>query len=174
MATDVFLGGFPRVLFGFTLGICLHRFMEGDIILQRLSFFRVTHSYVVYILLVMVLAFPKTIRGLYPLFVLAFAGPSLVFMGARIQCRSAAERRLAQFLGWLSYPVYCLHYPIGRAAWPLGRRLQFSPTFTVALVAVTTIVLSIVLTKLAEEKTRRLMSKLFLGRITTPSGKSAS
>jgi peptidoglycan/LPS O-acetylase OafA/YrhL len=45
MATDVFLGGFPRVLFGFTLGICLHRFMEGDIILQRLSFFGLrTHA----------------------------------------------------------------------------------------------------------------------------------
>jgi peptidoglycan/LPS O-acetylase OafA/YrhL len=113
-----FLGGLPRVGFGFTLGMLLHG-LARDGVGQRAAEAvsrRVPYpSFALYAGLLAVLVFPATLRGLYAMAALAVAVPAIVLAGAGIRPRGGLETRIARFLGWISYPLYCLHVPIFRA-----------------------------------------------------------
>ncbi|MEI9986430.1 MAG: acyltransferase [Aliidongia sp.] len=112
-----FLGGVPRVGFGFTLGILLHALTRDGIGTQRAAAVlrRVPYpSFVLYAALAAMFLFPNTVRGLYPLLALATVAPAIVFIGAQLRTGPGLETDVARFLGWVSYPVYCLHVPILR------------------------------------------------------------
>jgi len=86
--------------------------------------------------------------------------PLIVFFAARIEVggRFAA---LCAALGWLSYPLYCLHGPIyglvEASGAALGNPLTGSPAvFVLALVV--TLMASIVLTRMFEEPARAWLS----------------
>ena len=161
-----FIGGFPRVFFGFTLGMlllvvakddtrtCFHSFSENYI----------RSSYLLYVLLAAIFAFPLQIKGLYPMLVLATIAPCLVFFGSKIHCTNRVELNIAKFLGWISYPLYCLHFPIGRAVFLAGGDFR-TPRWVLAVVSIViTLVVSVILTKLLEEPARSYLStKLLFG-----------
>lgn len=164
--TANFIGGFPRVFFGFTLGMLLFVVANDDTRTWVHSFSEnhIRSSYLLYILLVATFAFPLQIKGLYPMLVLATIAPCLVFFGSKLRCTSRFELNIAKFLGWISYPLYCLHFPIGRAVFLAGDDLRTPRWVLVIISIVVTIVLSVILTKLLEEPVRSYFSaKLMFG-----------
>jgi peptidoglycan/LPS O-acetylase OafA/YrhL len=158
-------GGFPRVFFGFSFGLWLYS-LAGDAKFSKLRAFvehRIKHPYL-YVLLISVFAFPKELAGIYPALVLATAAPGLVFLGSMATCRSVVGGNIAKFLGWMSYPIYCLHFPIGRAVFLQADEGHYSKSFAVFASITITLVVSVILTKLCEEPTRAYLSRKLLGR----------
>jgi peptidoglycan/LPS O-acetylase OafA/YrhL len=111
-----FLGGFPRVVCSFVGGMLLYRLWKARPaggFLGILQKSRIRNPAPLYLGLIAMLCVPLYIKGLYQFLVVIAAAPYMVVQGSQAQCRSAGMRRASWLLGWLSYPVYCLHRPIG-------------------------------------------------------------
>lgn len=175
-------GGFPRVLFGFTLGVLIHSFVSdktprragssnafgGLSVLPKASaFFAKAHSlargwpggsYTLYIALMLVFLFNWPKNGPYSLFILLIVAPCLVYLAARTRCKNEIEAKVARFLGWISYPVYCLHYPIGRAVYlASGQREAGALLIPIAVAA--TLILAMAFAKYFDEPLRDWLSQ---------------
>jgi peptidoglycan/LPS O-acetylase OafA/YrhL len=103
-----FIGGFPRVFFGFFLGLLLVRTE-----VRWTRFVPAVPFVVVALGLLIVLAFPVLdlpgFRGGGRDFVVAtFVFPAVVMLG--VKCLGAS--RCADILGNLSYPLYAIHFPL--------------------------------------------------------------
>ena len=169
-----FMEGFPRVFFGFSFGILLYSLIDD----ARLDKFRavagrfISHPYALYLLTLFVLAIPHTARGLYPVLVLAIVAPCLVYIGSTLSCRGNINVKVARFLGWISFPIYCLHFPIGRAVFLLSDKAHYSKSFAFLTSIILTFTLSIIFTKFYDEPVRAYLSKrlseLSCHRIQTP------
>ncbi|HVY18413.1 MAG TPA: hypothetical protein VHB27_24550, partial [Rhodopila sp.] len=155
------LGGFPRVGFGFTLGILLYSLVRdgvGERVIRAVR--RVPYaSFLLYAALLGIFAFPHTFRGLYPLLAVATIVPAIIFIGAHLQPRQGLEIRIARFLGWISYPIYCLHVPILRAVIFLRGGTHGAGYPVATLAAAATLVLAVALAKWYEEPMRALLSR---------------
>jgi peptidoglycan/LPS O-acetylase OafA/YrhL len=112
--------------------------------------------------LVGVLAVPTTLGGLYPALILAIIAPALVFVGASIDCNNMFDATIAKFLGWISYPIYCLHFPIGRAVFLLAADRHLTPVEAASLSAVITIVAAAVLTGFYDRPMRAYLTRWLL------------
>jgi peptidoglycan/LPS O-acetylase OafA/YrhL len=115
------VGGFPRVFFGFSVGLWLY-YLAGDAKFSKLRTFvehRIKHPYL-YVLLISVFAFPKELAGVYPALVLLTAAPVLVFLGSMATCRSVVGGNIAKFLGWMSYQRHNCSRPCIRDRWPIA------------------------------------------------------
>jgi peptidoglycan/LPS O-acetylase OafA/YrhL len=119
---------------------------------------------VLYLLFAVATAFPFGIKGLFPMAVIFFVAPLMVYRGADIEPSGRLGARLAHFLGWMSYPVYCLHFPIGRLVFLYFPDSEQHPTQAIALAVALTIVVSIVATKLIEEPVRAYLTRKFASR----------
>jgi peptidoglycan/LPS O-acetylase OafA/YrhL len=169
--TSNFLLGFPRVLFGFTLGVFLYRFADDGNWIKARNFCRQHFGspWLLYLTLVGVFAVPTTLGGFYPALILAIVAPSLVFIGASIDCNNIFDAAIAKFLGWISYPIYCLHFPIGRAVFLLAADRHLTPVEAASLSAVITIVAAAVLTAFYDRPMRAYLTRRLL-----PGSKSAA
>jgi peptidoglycan/LPS O-acetylase OafA/YrhL len=161
---DNFWGGVPRVLFGFTVGIILYHVSRHKLLAKKLCWIDIRNPYALYFLLILILAFPTGLKGVYPLMILMVLAPITILLGANATCTHAADIRIAEFLGWLSYPVYCLHMPICRAVWLIGEKLHASPADMMYVSVATTLLISILLTRLVEEPVRALLTSRLLRR----------
>jgi len=156
-----FTEGFPRVFFGFSFGILLYSLID-DARLDKLRVVAgrfVSHPYTLYLLIIFVFAVPRWAKGLYPALILAVVAPCLVYIGSTISCRGNINVKVTRFLGWISYPIYCLHYPIGRAVFLLSDKAHYSKSFAFLASIILTFTLSIIFTKLYEEPVRAYLSK---------------
>jgi peptidoglycan/LPS O-acetylase OafA/YrhL len=106
-----FFGGFPRVAFSFSCGMLIYALRERTAgTSSRLATFTV-NPWIVYLALVGILIFPSYLQGIYPIFAATVLAPALVWFGSGAICRGRFNIVAAEFLGWLSYPLYCLHIP---------------------------------------------------------------
>lgn len=101
-----FAGGFPRVFFGFFVGVALHR-------LHLKRALPALPAWAAFLILLVVFAVPATglARAWFDLAAAMIFFPALVALCAR----SPGEGALARGMGWLglmSYGVYILHVPI--------------------------------------------------------------
>lgn len=96
-----FLGGFPRVVFGFSAGLLLYRLRH------RLPAFGAP-VWVLALVLVAVFVVPHG-HHLFELFCIAVVFPVVVILGANAP---PGLERVSALSGGLSYPVYALHYPL--------------------------------------------------------------
>ncbi|HTQ70598.1 MAG TPA: acyltransferase, partial [Acidocella sp.] len=121
---DNFMEGFPRVFFGFPFGILLYSLIEDTRLdkLRAVAGRWISHPYILYLLIIFVCASPHEVKGLYSVFIIAVVAPCLVCVGAAMSCKGSISVKVARFLGWMSYPIYCLHYPIGRAVYLLSEK----------------------------------------------------
>lgn len=160
--TRSIIGGVIRVTYGFTLGILLYRFAQdgrGMAKVKRIDAFLGDRPMVMYAILVLAFLFPTKIWGIYNLFFMALMAPFLVLVGSKTKCHSAASVNVARVLGWLSYPIYCLHVPVIIVTEMLCQRLHYSDLLMRVAAIGLTLVLSVVLTKFVEEPVRRQLSK---------------
>lgn len=159
--THTFIGGFPRVVFGFFLGVLVYSVLRNDQFrpLRCLCQQHCKSAYPIYVLLFVIFIFPKNFMGLYDAIVIAIVAPSVVFAGALINMGTGSARTFAEFLGWISYPVYCLHWPIGRAVFFVMSNSYYLNLFPAAVASVATLAASVVLTKYCDEPIRGVLSK---------------
>jgi peptidoglycan/LPS O-acetylase OafA/YrhL len=162
---DNFIGGFPRVFYAFTMGLLLHSLSTTG----RVPPFAATltgwfkRPSLLYLLLLVIFAFPFSVKGLYPVIILAVVAPCIIYIGSMVTCTTALSLNTARFLGWISYPVYCLHCPIGRAVY-LGADFAHLSHAIAFVVAVTlSLLISVVVTKLYDEPIRRRLSQWMRG-----------
>lgn len=106
-------GGFPRVLFGFTLGMILLRenTIRNYIAHHLRNYFGIIS---LYFILIVSLSLPFNFHGIYSLIFLVFAAPVMISLGADLQEKSIILQKITDFLGRISYPLYCVHFPVGR------------------------------------------------------------
>jgi peptidoglycan/LPS O-acetylase OafA/YrhL len=172
--TSNFLGGFPRVVFSFAAGIfiCM-RFMKtpryafhgarGDIM-----------SLALYGVVVSCLIVPNLSGGFYELFVVAIISPLLVVVAAHIYVSDGAVKRISDFLGWLSYPLYCVHYPVGRVVWHLGYKYGLSNAANVvASISISTGIAILAGAFFDEPVRRKLFALLMRCEVTKPNNRQA-
>jgi len=164
--TSNLFGGLPRVAFGFSSGVLLHAVTRDGIggwriraLIGRIP----CPSFLLYAAALAILLFPRTAHGLYPLLAMATVVPALVFFGANIRPRSELEMNVATFLGWISYPIYCLHYPVVRLVIFIRGGEPGSGYLLMAVSAAVTLALAMALTRWYEEPLRAALSgRLFL------------
>lgn len=105
---DNYPGGFPRVFFSFFAGVVICRMRSRLAGLPRVDW------KIVVLLVVAMLVMPQFAgHQLYWLACALIAVPILVALGARCTIEPGSRlHRVSTYLGLLSYPVYCVHYPL--------------------------------------------------------------
>jgi peptidoglycan/LPS O-acetylase OafA/YrhL len=109
--------GFVRVLFAFMGGmaICALTQKAGPASTAALPHFRgLVPTYAIYAAALVILLFPFTLSDVYPFFAIAVLCPLLIAFGSRVVVEPQWLRTLSDWLGKLSFPLYCLHVPIRR------------------------------------------------------------
>jgi peptidoglycan/LPS O-acetylase OafA/YrhL len=110
-----FMGGIPRVVFGFTCGMLIYRVTKDSVknsIYKRLNALQSLPPMAIYSLLMIILIFPFYIKGLYSLVEIGIFAPLLVLLGSRSTSTSSTMTKFSESLGLMSFPIYCFHYPI--------------------------------------------------------------
>jgi peptidoglycan/LPS O-acetylase OafA/YrhL len=115
--TQNLLGGFPRVLYGFTCGMLLYQARQqlGRAYFSGRFFSSNAGSLILYPALAAMLIFPGNFHGLYYLLAIAMLAPVLVMWGGAVTPSNRLLLQASRFLGWISFPLYCLHMPVFNA-----------------------------------------------------------
>lgn len=134
-STDTVAGGFFRVGFGFSLGVLLYRRL-GDIgpKIRASASFKLLTPGLLYLAAFCLLINPFAARGAITVLTLLVAIPALVAIAALAQPQGRGMVRASIFLGYLSYPLYCLHFPVGRLTALATRDMNLS-TWSFTLLA---------------------------------------
>ncbi|MFC0399770.1 acyltransferase family protein [Paraburkholderia rhizosphaerae] len=164
--TRNFFAGFIRVAYGFSMGVLIYSLHETQTPLKfgKVLSVIVRSDIALYLLFAIAIAFPFGIKGLYPMAVIFFVAPLMVYCGANLQPTGRVGARLAHFLGWLSYPIYCLHSPIGRLVFMYFPGSEHRPGQAIALSVALTIAISVIATRLLEEPVRAYLTRKFSSR----------
>jgi peptidoglycan/LPS O-acetylase OafA/YrhL len=172
-------GGLPRVGFGFSLGMLLQQLARDDIAGSRIRALigRLPYpSFLLYAATLVIFHIPRTAHGLFPLLALATIIPAVVFVGAQMHLRPGLELNVAKFLGWISYPIYCVHYPFVRLVTFMRDRGHGSGFLLMTAGTAVSLVVAMALTRWYEEPVRAWLSarKNALSPLRTPSPLRAS
>ena len=162
-----FDGGFFRISFGFMAGVLLYNIKNtGARSVTAMIPRAFANIYVLYALVLVLFLFPMSLRGFYPMIIIFCIAPWLVLFGSTVRCMSSVEIQTARFLGWLSYPIYLLHYPIGQAVYMVVGTTNASAVGPMLVASAATLLSAIVLTKFVEEPVRSFLSRRYVGRST--------
>jgi Platelet-activating factor acetylhydrolase, isoform II len=109
------LGGLPRLFYSFSVGMLIYVWCisAAPWQLEHLRFS--LDPLLLYGALVLMLTFPWFGKGLYALFSIAVLAPLLVWLGSIATCHDQIITRASDFLGWISFSLYCLHEPVFQA-----------------------------------------------------------
>jgi peptidoglycan/LPS O-acetylase OafA/YrhL len=113
--TESIVGGYTRVAFGFTCGILIYRLGPIFSVFSRaLMSLHLTNVKIalLYLGLVSFLLFPFWCSGFYSIAAIILVVPFLVLFGSCLVPTSLPLQKASEFLGWISYPLYCLHRPV--------------------------------------------------------------
>ena len=151
-STVNFAGGFPRVGFNFMVGVLIFKFY--DHIKKAPSI----HPALIVIALIIMFLLPLHPSVTYWLFCTLFVVPLFVIFGASVEIKNSTLKNALLFLGWISYPIYCLHNPIlniykGFVIKPAYFYLEISIVFLV------TILLTYLIAKFYDDPIRAWLGK---------------
>lgn len=171
-AADNFIGGFFRVGYGFLLGIAIGKMYDSDLPAKPHWFIAglVKNDYMLFVVFLLVVAFPSSIKGMYSVAILLFVAPALVYRGAMLAPSGKTIARLSAFLGWISYPLYCVHYPIGRLVFAYAPQADIHVVRTAMIAAFLSIVSAAILAKFVEEPIRSYLGKRMFGNHRAATG----
>ena len=142
-ATRKIFYGFPRVFFGFTCGMLLYHlrsYSSKNSVLNCLQSMKEIPFWMLYAALITTLTLPIYLQGFYSVFAVTIISPILVMFGAKYTNSSSAVNRISEFLGWLSYPLYCLHVPVRTAVRQVGNHFDFLSLFGVTYTEISIVV----------------------------------
>ncbi|MBB3957771.1 peptidoglycan/LPS O-acetylase OafA/YrhL [Novosphingobium sediminicola] len=108
--------GFPRVIFGFSLGIAIYRMLDLESFRRIEPVFLQSAAGALVVSAVFVTMFTfapgKGHAALLYLIQIAIFCPLFVVIGAKTAPCNAGLTRIIRLLGFLSYPIYCIHIPV--------------------------------------------------------------
>ena len=150
---DTFLGGFPRVLFSFFLGVALRRASARLPVLRLPTLLVVGATTATFFMPV-----PRGWEPLFELACVAFVYPVLIHAGA---AASVGRPRLAELLGDASYALYLIHMPL-LDLWEKGmRRVGLLPHPVAAgLFVVTAVAVALVVDRFYDRRARVILARL--------------
>ncbi len=159
-----FTGGFLRLLFSFSAGLLLTRIFKPANI--KGSF------WICSLAIVALLAVPRIggaehlwMNGMYDTICFVLFFPLLVYLGASGKTTDKYTKRICNFLGDISYPLYMVHYPFIYLyyAWVKNNSLTFYESLPGALgVVVGSIVLAYICLKWYDIPVRKYLTNRFL------------
>lgn len=149
------------MFFGFSCGMLLWRLWRNMNAAHRKTSLS---PWLLYMGLVLMLMFPFIVKGLYPLCAAATLAPLLVWCGSVSTCRDRFTLRVSEFLGWLSYPLYCVHVPILHAMREVYKRTDLLSRFGIPeqiAAVVSALILSVIVGLLNDKlQLQRRLTKL--------------
>lgn len=159
-----FTAGFLRVLFSFSAGLLLIRIFKPTNV--RGAFWICSLS------IVALLSVPRIggaghlwMNGVYDTVCFALFFPMLVYIGASGKTTDKYTRRLCNFLGEISYPLYMVHYPFIYLyyAWVKNEGLTFGESLPgAAAVVIGSIILAYICLRWYDIPVRRYLTNRFL------------
>lgn len=157
---DTILGGGIRVWYSFLAGILVYRL--GFIIRTRLGFLTIGAL----LALAFLTPFSKTYNWIIDPVIVLFYFPFLLALGAGGRLRSGL-RKICQFSGEISYPLYMVHYPF--IWWFLSYVEKEKPTLpqmTVIIVigTILLVVLAYVVMRFVDAPVRKFLKSKLTGR----------
>ncbi|QNN64539.1 acyltransferase [Sphingomonas rhizophila] len=156
----IFCGGFLRIFVPFTIGVLLYR----TAVYRRSP---PVPFWVVALVLSLLLLTPRPTSPTVELAFILVAFPLIICAGAEASM-SSATRRVCDWIGRLSYPLYLLHLPLSRATGFVVRRFIDDPVVLIVTTSAATIFGSWIALKLYDEPVRRwLTGKLRARRSAT-------
>ena len=105
---DNFLGGFPRSIYGIFAGFMIFYLYRKPPIKNQSALCGGILIFTVFLLSIPAV---KILTSALWLASALVVGPLLVFSASRFECNGLTAR-FSSWLGELSYPIYCIHYPI--------------------------------------------------------------
>jgi peptidoglycan/LPS O-acetylase OafA/YrhL len=164
-----FLGGFLRIAFGLGAGMLLqhlHRYRPE--IARRFIPEALRNPFVIYAILLAMLANPVGFDGVVTALSLATIIPILLLAAADPAPMTQRTQSMSRFLGALSYPLFCLHYPIGRLILiaTAGHALS-NPAFT-AIAAASSVLAAYASARWLEPPCRTWLGGRLLGEAQRP------
>jgi peptidoglycan/LPS O-acetylase OafA/YrhL len=177
-ATTNFINGVPRAFYGFALGVALYFLADGRLFarLQAALAGRDVTMYLLFAALILIFAAPafSHFEGLYYLIMIAGPVPLLVFIGAAAPCRSPLNSKVAGFLGDLSYPLYCLHFPIMRAVQlAASKGYDFAGLPPYVVTSLVSVLAAIIVARLYDEPLRAWLTRRLARTGAAPRGHMA-
>ena len=164
-----FFGAFPRVFWGFTLGILIERTVSASstsrgltkLLIDKSSALR-RHPLLLYAIVLGMFSIPFELKGITTLVCIAVICPIIVVIGASVKIQSRIGEKVSEFLGWISYPMYCLHMPIGNLIAIVNREGSSMHALSipfVPLAGVASLAFCVIAEKFYEEPVRSLLSR---------------
>jgi peptidoglycan/LPS O-acetylase OafA/YrhL len=150
--------GLSRMVTSFVAGIVLWRWRATGR-LERGAMAWPVGAPLAYAVLIGSLLMPVTLKGLWPTLFLVGVAPLLIIWGARIAPGPGAIQRLSRALGWISFPLYCVHYPVGQIAWVLCRSWHLSLWTAFAGGSLLSIMVAALTCRFIEEPIRRRLAQ---------------
>lgn len=151
--TAYFIGGFPRVGYSFMVGVLIFKFYEQS---KSIPTF---HPLILMFGLVLMLQLSAgRFYQQYWLLSALIVSPLLIWFGTRAVINNKLLEKVLDYLGWLSYPIYCLHIPIWYLASVAVPKPDNYLVFTITLM-VAVIALAHVLGKWVDEPARAYLNK---------------
>jgi peptidoglycan/LPS O-acetylase OafA/YrhL len=114
-APEHFLLGFPRVFTSFLAGMLIYALTQESprFLTRRLPVSRgLLPAFGIYGAMLAMLFFPFHMSGFYPFLAVAVLCPLLITVGARIQPQVRWFNWISDYLGQVSFPLYCIHVPV--------------------------------------------------------------
>ena len=152
------LPGVFRAMTGFYLGVLIFRFKDEAAWSDRAPFNWTIGIYWLFGLLTLCLISPFQFRGILPVLFVFVAAPLLVIWGARIQTMAPRTESVAKWLGHMSFPLYCVHFPIGQIVYLAGERSGFSLWTDVFVAAILSMVTALLTCAYIEEPLRAFLT----------------
>ena len=155
--------GFTRLLYPFFAGILLCRM--GKLISIKGGF------WICSLMIVIILSVPRIgdgehvwMNGLYESFSIIVLFPLVVSIGAGSSIKSNVSKKICDFLGDISYPLYITHYPLiyVYTAWVVDNKIPLKQGYPFGiLLVVVALLIAYGCLKLYDEPVRRWLKKHF-------------
>lgn len=164
--------GFVRVIFAFSIGVLMHRKIQGRLIASNMLALLVISSVIV----LTSLNVPTKFEHLYQLAAMTLAIPAIAILAVIVEPTSLI-RRLCLFSGEISYGAYILHKPIGETLETILVNSFNLPTTSIAFAGIPftlcLITLVSVLNTKYDKRFRRALHALS-SRIARPSSRATN
>src|SRR5450830_1531351 len=151
-STENFLGGFPRVGYSFMMGVLIFKFFEKVKELPKFN------PFLLIIILITLFALPMQWHVKYWILSALVLLPVIVILGANVVIINPLFDKVCTYLGWISYPIYCIHNPM------LHNMLAFFPQPThylaaISILMILTIIIAHIFAKYIDEPLRAWLSR---------------
>ena len=167
MDTINFWGGLVRMMFPFTVGMLLARTFKPRKIKGA---FWLCSAILIFLFTRPFISAQSSINlnCLYEVICVAFILPAVVWLGACGSAEAKITKRISNFLGEISYPLYLVQYPIMYLffSWLIkNQRYTFGETMGISILTILTcVVLAYASLKLYDEPVRRWLAKKFINK----------